>query len=822
MTDVDLLARTGGMGATLVVDRKQQVISSSDPAWLGQSLAKAVILEEGRQRLADFFHTQEKTLQSVVFLSRDRQTVCAIFPLRVGASQDSIGFLYYEQNLQRLKAAAQKILRRDIGVIFTLYAVLALLLWFFLYFFFFRRVSAIMETMRRFGHGEDSTRSMLGGSDELAGVATVLNSMLDQRVAADKLVRENDRLLKQLTDGLPLLLAYVDKEEHYRIVNQEFEKWFYLKPEQIVGRQVRDMLGAKGLAEIADHVSEALKSGQMLEYEDSIPIVNDGNRAFRATLLPHFENGSGVVGCFLLARDITQHKMDMELLRKAEEQWERTFDSILDEIITVQDKEFRILQANKAAADYFGLSREQIIGRHCYELFREDEIPCSGCPTAAVFQEGKTHSIELYHDRLKKNFLITISPMKDDQGKVFGIVHSAKDITEFNQLEQQLRQAQKMEAIGTIAGGIAHDFNNILSPILGYSEMLAERLPENSEEREMVLAIRTAGKRATELVKQILTFSRQSEQQRQPLQIHLIIKEALKLLRSSIPTTIAIHQNVVDCGLVMADPTQVHQIIMNLCTNAYHAMREAGGELDVSMEVVELTEHDYLDSLALQPGPHIKLSVRDTGCGMSKAIVSRIFEPYFTTKQQGEGTGLGLSVVYGIVESHHGHITAYSEPGKGTEFNVYLPQVQGHDEGLAEEAGGEIPQGSGTVLVVDDEPTIGELLRLMLCNLGYEVLLCCSSTEALEVFTQHRTSIALVLTDMTMPIMNGAELARRIKKISPSMPVVLCTGFSEIMDENKARRMGIDGYMSKPVIRHQLAQTLYDVLEKKGGSGPNL
>ena len=554
----------------------------------------------------------------------------------------------------------------------------------------------------------------------------------------------------------------------------------------------------------------------MVEYEDTIPVVNDGNRAFQATLFPHFENGSGVVGCFLLARDITQHKIDMELLRKAQKQWECTFDSILDEIITVQDKEFRILQANKAAADYFGIPQEEIIGRHCYELFREDKIPCSGCPSSAVFLEGKIQSIELYHERLKKNFLVTISPMKDDQGKVFGIVHSAKDITEFKQLEQLLRQAQKMEAIGTIAGGIAHDFNNILSPILGYSEMVAERLPENSEEREMVLAISTAGKRATELVKQILTFSRQGEQQRQPLQIHLVIKEALKLLRSSIPTTIAIHQNVVDCGLVMADSTQVHQIMMNLCTNAYHAMREAGGELDVSMEVVELTAHDYLDNLALQPGPHVKLSVRDTGCGMSKEIVERIFEPYFTTKQQGEGTGLGLSVVHGIVESHHGHITVYSEPGKGTEFNVYLPQVQGHDEGLAEEAGGIIPQGSGTVLVVDDEPIIGEMLRLMLCNLGYDVLLCFSSTEALKVFTQHRTSIALVLTDMSMPVMNGAELARRIKKISPSMPVVLCTGFSEIMDEKKARRMGIDGYMTKPVIQRKLAQTLYDVLEKKG------
>ncbi|MDA3970278.1 MAG: ATP-binding protein [Desulfobulbaceae bacterium] len=387
-------------------------------------------------------------------------------------------------------------------------------------------------------------------------------------------------------------------------------------------------------------------------------------------------------------------------------------------------------------------------------------------------------------------------------------------------LQFQLNQAQKMEAIGTLAGGIAHDFNNILTAILGYSEFALFQLPEGSKAIEDIEQVIQSGKRATDLVKQILTFSRQGEQMHKPLQIDLVIKEALKLLRSSIPTTIDIQQHVVDCGLVMADPTQVHQIIMNLCTNAYHAMRETGGELDVSMEVVELTKQDYLDTLALQPGPHVKLSVCDTGCGMSKELQERIFEPYYTTKQQGEGTGMGLSVVHGIIKSHHGHITVYSEPGKGTEFHVYLPLVQAQDEGLAKEAGGEILPGSGTILVVDDEPTIGEMLKRMLNSLGYEVLLCSSSTEALEVFTQQRAHIALVLTDMTMPVMNGAELARRIKLLSPTMPVVLCTGFSAIMDEKKARRMGIDGYMMKPVILHKLAQTLHDILEKKSGSRP--
>ena len=527
-----------------------------------------------------------------------------------------------------------------------------------------------------------------------------------------------------------------------------------------------------------------------------------------------------LVGSVVSFDDITQHKMDQDQLMKAKEQWEKTFDSILDEIITVQDKDFRILQANSAATSFFGIPREEIVGRHCYELFREDNNPCSECPAYAVLQEDKTHSLELYHERLKKHFLVTISPMVDETGKCFGLVHSAKDITGKKQLEQQLRQAQKMEAIGTLAGGIAHDFNNILTPILGYSELVVERLPSSSEECKLVQEIRTAGMRAKELVKQILTFSRQTEQQRQPVQIHLVIKEALKLLRSSIPATIVIHQNIVDCGTVMADPTQIHQVLMNLCTNAYHAMRETGGELSVSLSVIELTAQDYLDNLPLQPGPHVQLSVRDTGCGMSKELQERIFEPYFTTKKQGEGTGLGLSVVQGIVQSHHGHITVYSEPGHGTEFQVYLPQVKALDEGLAEEAETvAIPRGSGTVLVVDDEVAVGKLLREVLLSLGYEVVLCSSSTQALEAFQQNGARIDLVLTDMSMPAMNGAELTRRIKQLSPATPVVLCTGFGDIINEEKAKQLGIDGYLLKPIIKRQLAQTIHEVMGKKGTSG---
>ncbi|NTV13282.1 MAG: PAS domain S-box protein [Desulfobulbaceae bacterium] len=526
-----------------------------------------------------------------------------------------------------------------------------------------------------------------------------------------------------------------------------------------------------------------------------------------------------------LAIDITERKRTEAALERAATEWSAAMDASND-VIYLLDVDRRLIRANKAFYQMTNLAPETVTGRHIAEIIHpQGEVtPCPVC-CAQIEKRDFVVIMEADHpdNPAGRPIEITVKIIRDKLDHPVSIFMSLHDLTlerqaqqEKTKLEAQLRQAQKMEAIGTLAGGIAHDFNNILTPILGYSEIVAERLPAGSDEREMVQEILNAGGRAKELTKQILTFSRNAEQSRQPVRMDLIVKEALKLLRSSIPTTIAIRQDVVECGLVLADPIQIHQVLMNLCTNAYHAMRENGGELRVGLAVVELTAQDYLDKLALQPGPHVKLSVSDTGCGMPKEIVERIFEPYFTTKKQGEGTGLGLAVVHGIVRSYQGHITVYSEPGQGTEFHVYLPQIKVRDEGEGKESAAPvIPLGSGTVLVVDDEEVICHLQQKVLQSLGYEVLSCASSSQALEIFRENCAKIDLVLTDMTMPEMNGAELAFRVKQICPTTPVILCTGFSDIMDEEKARRMGIDAYLLKPINRQQLAQTLYGFLPKK-------
>jgi signal transduction histidine kinase/ActR/RegA family two-component response regulator len=380
--------------------------------------------------------------------------------------------------------------------------------------------------------------------------------------------------------------------------------------------------------------------------------------------------------------------------------------------------------------------------------------------------------------------------------------------------ENRLQQAQKMEAIGTLAGGIAHDFNNILFPIIGMSEMLLEDLPSGSLEYENVKEILKAGKRAGELVNQILAFSRHSELQKIPIRIQNLLKEVLKLTRSTIPSSIEITQDIQsDCGLILANPTQMHQIAMNLITNAYHAVESTGGMISVRLKETIL-ESSHLKGSSLEHGRYAVLSVSDNGCGIDPAIIVKIFEPYFTTKEHGKGTGLGLSVVYGIVRGHHGDIMVCSEVGKGTVFDVYLPLMDKCTQAVSVEKA-EPDTGSERILLVDDEESIVGLERQMLERLGYHVTSRMSSIEALEAFKADPDAFDLVVTDMTMPNMTGDQLARELISIRPDTPIIICTGFSEWINEGKAAAMGIKGFLSKPIVRSEMAHTVRRILDEK-------
>ena len=381
-------------------------------------------------------------------------------------------------------------------------------------------------------------------------------------------------------------------------------------------------------------------------------------------------------------------------------------------------------------------------------------------------------------------------------------------------LEYQLQQAQKMESIGTLAGGIAHDFNNILFPIVGHTEMLLEDISdENSSFGGSLNEIHKSALRARDLVQQILTFSRQGKSELKLLKMQPIIKEALKLIRSTIPTTIAIKQNLQsDCGAVKADPTQIHQIVMNLTTNAYHAMAENGGELKVNLKEIELGEDDLIYPNMI-PGVYACLTVADTGMGITNTIMDRIFEPFFTTKEKGKGTGMGLSVVHGIVKSMNGAIQVYSEPDKDTEFRVYLPvfgNVHENQEATIKEP---LIGGSERILIVDDEDAIIVMEKIILERLGYHVSTHTSSIEALEAFRANPDKFDIVVTDMSMPKMSGDKLAMELIRIRPDIPILLCTGFSETMTNEKTKTLGIKGLLMKPVIKNDLAKKIREVLD---------
>jgi nitrogen-specific signal transduction histidine kinase len=391
-----------------------------------------------------------------------------------------------------------------------------------------------------------------------------------------------------------------------------------------------------------------------------------------------------------------------------------------------------------------------------------------------------------------------------------------QDMTDHHNLEVHLRQSHKMEAIGTLAGGIAHDFNNILAAIIGYAEMTLTKVVQGSMTERNLAQILKAAHRAKDLIKQILIFTHEGEKEHRPVRIAPVVKEALKLLRASIPKTIAIRQKIrlTSNGVVLADPTQIHQVLINLCTNAAYAMREKGGALEVSLtdgvpEIEALSMYDQLgDTHCLQ------LTVSDTGCGIQPAIIERIFDPFFTTKDQGQGTGMGLAVVHGIVKSHDGAITVNSRVGKGSTFTVYLPRHE--DKVLAEtEAPYPMPRGSGRILFVDDEETLADLGKQMLIDLGYEVVSMTNSREALAVFRAQPGWFDLVFTDYTMPEMTGADLARRIMSMRPDIPVVLCTGYSETINEEKAREIGIRAFVMKPFTHRDIAEVVSRAFGKK-------
>jgi PAS domain S-box-containing protein len=509
---------------------------------------------------------------------------------------------------------------------------------------------------------------------------------------------------------------------------------------------------------------------------------------------------------------------------------EQRLRAILDHsplLISEMDPSGHYLLCNEKTAQFFGRTQEEIRGKSFHELLPPE--------TADRFMKRITRVLDakapifvedtLRTDHGERSYETVLFPLLDTEGHIRSIAGISHDVTEMQQkirekecLETQLLDAQRMESIGMLAGGIAHDFNNILFPIMGYAEMLLMEIPEDHPQHRKLDEIYKAALRARDLTQQILTFARRENHEPSALKVQPIIKEVLKFVRATIPSSIEIRPYIQnDCRPIHADPTQIHQIVMNLVTNAFHAMEDAGGELRIHLQEVQMDQPRRLPP-AMTPGSYVRLSVADTGLGIPQALLDRIFDPFFTTKPKGKGTGMGLSVVRGIVQRCGGFIQVDSEEGKGSTFCVYFPVAEASATPREKTQTAQPLQGGNEhILLVDDEKAIVTLQEKILESLGYRVTACTDSGQAFDLFRAAPADYDLILTDMHMPGMSGDRLAQAILAIRPDIPVLLCTGFSEHTTPEKLAASGIGGLLIKPITARDLAAKIRELLDLSSG-----
>lgn len=652
----------------------------------------------------------------------------------------------------------------------------------------------------------------------IAGVVIVFRDVTESH-AQERLIRENEKRLQDITANVPgVVYRFKSTRDHVysmTFISRGAADIFALKadPTNFLA-QFRRRLLREELGPFDSSIRHAVDQAAPWQYEGRFKKPGGETIWFSGNAVPHRE-GDAIVYYGVLM-DITERKQLEESLRRTQ----FCFDKASIGIYWLGERG-QILNANEHACLSLGYSYAELCNLSIFDIdpnFSTDIWP----DHIENLRRLRTQTIETHHRHkngavFPVKILINLMNFEDQEFHVAFV----EDISDRRRAEQEKRQlesallhAQKMEAIGTLAGGIAHDFNNILAAVVGYSELSLKKVDKASALHRNLSQILGAAMRAKDLVQQILTFSRQQEHEHHPLQIAPLIKETLKLLRASLPTTIEIHQQI-DSGLdsVLAEPSQINRIIMNLCTNAAHAMEENGGKLTVTLSQVALGRQDMRLYPGLRPGKYLKLSVQDTGTGIPAGIGEKIFDPYFTTKPKGKGTGLGLSVVHGIIHNYGGAVYASSEPGPGTTFKAFIPAIeQCPTAGTSSEP--QLPTGNERILFVDDEPALVEIGQTLLEMLGYTVTACESSIEALDVFQKAPGKIDLVISDVTMPEMTGDKLAIELLKTRRDLPIILCTGFSDRISRETIGELGVKALAMKPLSKKDLAALVRKVLDE--------
>jgi len=641
---------------------------------------------------------------------------------------------------------------------------------------------------------------------------------ITERKSMESAVKESEEKYRTLYDSAADVIIVADSEGNLLDVNRMFEEESGFSRDEMLGKNLFTS-GIMTEASIARALSafNRLLDGKEWQHLEVDGETKDGHVIpFEVRAVPIMREGE-LQGIQAILRNIRERKEAEEVLRTEKEKFEILVEeSPLAVSLIGQDGGYRYI--NPEFVEIFGYTLEDVPNGQAWfpraypdPAYRHEVISAwIGDMSTSKTGESRPRVFDVTcKDGSEK--VIHFRPVTMHNGDQLVIY---EDISEQRRLERRLRQAQKMEAIGTLAGGIAHDFNNILTPIMVQTEVAMQQLPKQNPVQHNLEEVTRAAHRAKDLVKQILTFGRESEQQRMPLRVGPVLKETMKLLRSSLPTTIEVRLSInVASDVALTDPTEIHQVLMNLCTNAAHAMGDKGGVLEVRLEDVDVGPEDAGRWPDQKPGSYLRLSVSDTGDGMDQATMERIFDPFFTTKSREEGTGMGLAVVHGIVKSYGGGMSVESETGRGTTFHVFLPRDE-RDVEVRTEPAGPVPTGNERILLVDDEGSVADTVRLMLEHLGYEVAAKVSSVDALEAFQAEPDTFDLVITDQTMPKMTGKELAQRLLSIRPQIPVILFTGFGHGITEQEAKAVGISAYLMKPLDVNDMARTIRKVIDK--------
>ncbi len=643
-------------------------------------------------------------------------------------------------------------------------------------------------------------------------------------LSSQELLQSNSEM-RAVIKTFPDLFLWLDREGTILDCKEGSTTNLFLPADELVGKRIQNIPQKA----IGDQFEEAIHRVQrektMISMEYSL-FLKGRRHFYESRIIPLLEDQ-----CLCIIRNITERKEAEAALRQSEERYRKLYEetrkaeevyrSLLHssaDAIVMYDLEGKVKYLSPVFTQLFGWRQAELEGRKIPFVPESEEESTAFLVKEVALQGNPVHGFETR--RLTKDGRIldvsaSASRFNDHEGNPSGTLVVLRDITEKKRLAAHFRQTQKMESIGTLAGGIAHDFNNLLSAIMGYTEMSLAEAPKNGKIEKRLARVLQASERARDLVNQILTFSRQKELVKKPLQVRPLVTEAMKLLRASIPSNIQFQVDIAeDAGIILADPTQIHQLLMNLCTNAAHAMQEKGGTLTVRVENIRINKEDRHPHSDLVEGEYVVLTVTDTGHGMPPQLMEKIFDPYFTTKKHGEGTGLGLSLVHGIVQGLEGFIRVTSKQGVGTTFRILVPRLESGEREVVTEKP-VLSIGNESILLVDDEDFVLDMTREMLESLGYTVVARISSLEALHAFCANPERFDLILSDQMMPTMTGLELAVKIRAVRPSVPFVLCSGFSNRITEDKAREAGISAFLYKPILKQDLAETIRRVLDDR-------